>query len=69
MLTYNVHGLASILVDDDPEARMPQISSRLNAYDVALLQESWTYGEALASRGIGTLRISCRMKVRDDALR
>jgi endonuclease/exonuclease/phosphatase family metal-dependent hydrolase len=50
VLTYNVHGLASILVDDDPEARMPQISWRLNAYDVALIQESWTYGELLASR-------------------
>jgi endonuclease/exonuclease/phosphatase family metal-dependent hydrolase len=50
VLTYNVHGLASFLVDDDPEARMPEISSRLNAYDVALLQESWTYGEALGSR-------------------
>ena len=49
VLSYNVHGLASILVDDDPEARMPRISSRLNAYDVALLQESWTYAEGLAS--------------------
>ncbi|MGH7290609.1 MAG: endonuclease/exonuclease/phosphatase family protein [Myxococcota bacterium] len=49
VLSYNVHGLASILVDDDPEARMPRISSRLNAYDVALIQESWTYGEALAA--------------------
>lgn len=50
VLSYNVHGLASVLVDDDPVARMPEISARLNAYDVALVQESWAYTDALASR-------------------
>src|SRR5262249_56648602 len=50
VLTYNVHSLHRWLVSDDPEARMPEISSRLNAYDVALVQESWTYWDALASR-------------------
>jgi endonuclease/exonuclease/phosphatase family metal-dependent hydrolase len=49
VLCYNVHGLNRWLVSDDPEARMPEISSRLNAYDVALVQESWTYFDALAS--------------------
>ncbi|MFI5316698.1 MAG: endonuclease/exonuclease/phosphatase family protein [Myxococcota bacterium] len=48
VLTYNVHGLDRLVVDDDPEARMPAISARLNRYDVALLQESWTYYGALA---------------------
>jgi endonuclease/exonuclease/phosphatase family metal-dependent hydrolase len=49
VLTYNVHGLNRWLVSDDPEARMPEVSARLNAYDVALVQESWTYWDALAS--------------------
>ena len=44
--SYNVHGLPSLVVADDPEARMPEISSRLNRYDVAPVQESWTYREA-----------------------
>jgi hypothetical protein len=50
VLCYNVHGLSSVLVDDDPEARMPEISARLNAYDVALVQESWSYGDALGAQ-------------------
>jgi endonuclease/exonuclease/phosphatase family metal-dependent hydrolase len=50
VLSYNVHGLPSLVVADDPEARMPEISSRLNRYDVALVQESWTYGEALGAQ-------------------
>jgi hypothetical protein len=50
VLSYNVHGLADILVDDDPVARMPAISERLNRYDVALVQESWAYGEALDAK-------------------
>ena len=49
VLSYNVHGLPSLLVADDPEARMPKISSRLNRYDVALVQESWAYGAALGA--------------------
>lgn len=50
VLCYNVHGLSSVIVDDEPEARMPAISTRLNAYDVALVQESWSYGEALGAQ-------------------
>ena len=50
VLTYNVHGLNRWLVSDDPEARMPEISSRLNAYDVALVQENWTYWDALSAQ-------------------
>lgn len=56
VLSYNVHGLNRLVVDDDPEARMPAISSRLNAYDVALVQESWDYWDALASRATHTVR-------------
>jgi endonuclease/exonuclease/phosphatase family metal-dependent hydrolase len=47
VLSYNVHGLPSLFVDDDPAARMPRISTLLNAYDVALLQEDWSWSEAL----------------------
>jgi endonuclease/exonuclease/phosphatase family metal-dependent hydrolase len=50
VLSYNVHGLPSLIVADDPEARMPEISARLNRYDVALVQESWSHGEALAAQ-------------------
>jgi hypothetical protein len=56
VLSYNVHGLDRLIVDDDPEARMPAISSRLNAYDVALIQESWTYWDALASHDTHPVR-------------
>jgi endonuclease/exonuclease/phosphatase family metal-dependent hydrolase len=49
VLSYNVHGLNHWLVSDDPEARMPEISSRLERYDVALMQESWDYFDLLAS--------------------
>ena len=56
VLSYNVHGLHRWLVDDDPEARMPAISSRLNAYDVALIQESWTYYDALAAQATHPVR-------------
>jgi endonuclease/exonuclease/phosphatase family metal-dependent hydrolase len=56
VLTYNVHGLDRWLVSDDPEARMPEISSRLNAYDVALLQEAWTYWDGLSSRATHPVR-------------
>ena len=48
VLTYNVHGLDAWLVDDDPVARMPQISERLKRYDIALIQESWSNYDLLA---------------------
>jgi endonuclease/exonuclease/phosphatase family metal-dependent hydrolase len=50
VLSYNVHGLSDWIVDDDPATRMPEISARLNAYDVALVQESWSYFDALAAQ-------------------
>jgi endonuclease/exonuclease/phosphatase family metal-dependent hydrolase len=50
VLSYNVHGLPGLVVADDPASRMPAISERLNAYDVALVQESWTHFEALGAR-------------------
>jgi endonuclease/exonuclease/phosphatase (EEP) superfamily protein YafD len=47
VLSYNVHGLPGFAVDDDPAARMPQISARLERYDVALLQEDWSWSAEL----------------------
>ncbi len=43
VLSYNVHGLDAWLVDDDPQARLPQISEQLDPYDVVLVQEIWSY--------------------------
>jgi len=56
VLTYNVHGLDAWLVDDDPVARMPQISERLDKYDVALIQESWSYFDLLAASATHPVR-------------
>ncbi|MEX2207359.1 MAG: endonuclease/exonuclease/phosphatase family protein [Myxococcota bacterium] len=50
VLCYNVHGLLDLLVDDDPASRMPEIGRRLNAYDVALVQESWSYFDSLTAQ-------------------
>lgn len=47
LLSYNTHGLASWIVDDEPELRFPRISALLDAYDVALIQEDWSHHEAL----------------------
>jgi len=56
VLTYNVHGLSHWVVSDDPEARMLEISRRLNGYDVALIQESWEYWDALAERATHSVK-------------
>ena len=56
VLSYNVHGLDAWLVDDDPEARLPQISERLDKYDVALIQEIWSYYDLLAARATHPVR-------------
>jgi hypothetical protein len=49
VLSYNTHGLAAWIADDDPETRFPEISSRLNAYDVALVQEDFSYHRLLVA--------------------
>ena len=43
VLTYNVAGLPQGISGSDPEANIPQISPRLNAYDLALVQEDFWY--------------------------
>lgn len=50
VLSYNVHGLAAWMARDDPAGRTPQISHRINAYDVALIQEDWLFHEELVAQ-------------------
>ncbi len=49
VLSYNTHGLAGWIVDDEPAIRFPQISRLLNGYDVALIQEDWSWHEELVA--------------------
>jgi len=47
VLSYNTHGLPSLLVRDAPERRFPEIGRQLGRYDVALLQEDFAHHERL----------------------
>ena len=47
VLTYNTHGLPAWIAWDRPEYRFPLIGRRLNAYDVALVQEDFYHHEHL----------------------
>ncbi|HVU00867.1 MAG TPA: endonuclease/exonuclease/phosphatase family protein [Polyangiaceae bacterium] len=49
LLTYNVAGLPELVSESDPVANIPIISSLLNLYDVALVQEDFAYHDALAA--------------------
>ena len=41
VLSYNVHGLPSLITGDDTPARMGQIAPRLREWDIVGLQEDW----------------------------
>jgi len=41
VLSYNVHGLPSLITGDDTPARMSDIAPRLQSWDLAGLQEDW----------------------------
>ena len=41
VLSYNVHGLPSIITGDDTPGRMTQIAPRLSDWDILGLQEDW----------------------------
>ena len=58
VVSYNVHGLPAWIAGDDPAARMPAIGPRLARYDVALVQEDWSYGERLAESTGLALRVA-----------
>jgi endonuclease/exonuclease/phosphatase family metal-dependent hydrolase len=47
VLSYNTHGLPGWIAGDDPARRFPEIGRRLQAYDVALLQEDFAHHERL----------------------
>ena len=49
VLTYNVAGLPQGISGSDPETNIPQISPLLNDYDLALVQEDFSYHEELAA--------------------
>lgn len=48
-LTYNVAGLPQGISGSDPEANMPLISPLLNSYDLVLVQEDFSYHDALVA--------------------
>jgi endonuclease/exonuclease/phosphatase family metal-dependent hydrolase len=50
VLTYNVAGLPALLSASRPESHAPVIGELLNLYDIALLQEDFTYHRALETR-------------------
>lgn len=41
VLSYNVHGLPSLITGDDTPGRMTQIAPRLGAWDILGIQEDW----------------------------
>jgi hypothetical protein len=47
LLSYNVAGLPQGLSGSDPKVNIPQISPRLNDYDIALVQEDFSYQDEL----------------------
>ncbi len=49
VLTYNVHGLPKAISDSNPEENIPQISPKLNSYDIVLIQEEFFYHPLLSS--------------------
>lgn len=49
VLTYNVAGLPEGLSSSHPATNQPQISPRLNAYDLVLVQEDFAYHELLVA--------------------
>ena len=50
VLTYNVAGLPEGISGSHPERNTPQISPRLNAFDLALVQEDFWYHAALVEQ-------------------
>ena len=50
VLSYNVHGLASLVAKDDPRDRSPTIGWLAHEYDVVLFQEDFEYHDELAQQ-------------------
>ena len=53
VLTYNVHGLPSVVTEDDTLGRLEQIAPQLDAYDLAGLQEDFVEeGSVILDEGV-----------------
>lgn len=50
LLTYNVAGLPQLVSQSDPEVNVALISPLLNHYDIALVQEDFSYHSRLRAR-------------------
>jgi hypothetical protein len=50
LLTYNVAGLPQLVSHSDPEVNVALISPLLNHYDVAMVQEDFSYHSRLSAR-------------------
>jgi hypothetical protein len=56
LLTYNVAGLPQLVSSSDPEVNVALISPLLNHYDVALVQEDFSYHSRLSRRALHAYR-------------
>jgi endonuclease/exonuclease/phosphatase family metal-dependent hydrolase len=56
LLTYNVAGLPELVSGSDPEVNVGLISPLLNHYDVALVQEDFSYHSLLNARALHAYR-------------
>jgi len=56
LLTYNVAGLPQLVSKSDPEVDVPLISPLLNHYDIALVQEDFSYHSLLSGRALHEYR-------------
>jgi hypothetical protein len=56
LLTYNVAGLPELVSQSDPEVNTALISPLLNHYDVALVQEDFSYHSQLSGRAAHAYR-------------
>lgn len=56
LLTYNVAGLPQLVSGSDPEINVALISPLLNHYDVAMVQEDFSYHTRLSARALHAYR-------------
>ena len=56
LLTYNVAGLPELVSGSDPEVNVALISPLLNHYEVALVQEDFSYHSRLSARAVHAYR-------------
>lgn len=57
VLSYNVHGLAPVIAQDNPLDRVEAIGSLAASYDVALFQEDFEYHSTIGRRMQGSVGV------------